>query len=255
VSWWRSCSPAPPCGYASAILGGYGRPLSAGIENRVKLVSGAGYVTLVYASAAVAGHLAVRASRRPPAWAPAVPVVVSLVTGAGYVGLARESAAYDDRSFAEQLRVLHAIRDGGPYPDAALIFPFGYPSFTAVGVPVFAWIWDLPPASKIILDDPSPAAFPVLPRTTFTCADHSVLPSNAHGLGEFQRGRYGNTFFVDVPTARTVRIDDYAECRSAVAAFRPGPLVEGRDCSLEGEGPATRLPWTCEDGRPPLIRP
>ncbi|MDP9019798.1 MAG: hypothetical protein M3N25_03180 [Actinomycetota bacterium] len=242
-------------GYALALLGGYGRPLSAGIENRVNLVSGAGYVMIIYASAAVAGHLAVRAARRPPAWATAVPVAAALVIGAGYVGLARESAAYYDRSFAEQMRVLRAVRDGGPYPAAALIFPFDYPSFTAVGVPVFAWIWDLPPASKIILDDPSPAAFPVLPGTTFSCADHSVLPSNPHGLGEHQRGRYGNTFFVDVPTGRTVRLDDYAECEAAVAAFQPGPLMEGRDCDLAGPGVATRLGWACEDGPPPLMRP
>lgn len=242
-------------GYALPLLGGYGRPLSAGIENRVNLVSGAGYVMIVYASAAVAGHLVARAARRPPAWATAVPVVASLVIGAGYVGLARESAARYDRSFAEQLQVLNAIRDAGPYPTGALIFPFGYPSFTAVGVPVFAWIWDLPPASKIILDDPSPAAFPVLPGTTFTCADHSVLPSNAHGLGEFQRGRYGNTFFVDVPSGRTVRLDDYAGCQAAVARFRPGPLMKGRECALAGPGVATRLGWTCEDGPPPLMRP
>ncbi len=170
-------------------------------------------------------------------------------------GLARENAANYDRSFAQQLQVLDAIRDGGPYPPAALIFPFDYPSFTAVGVPLFAWIWDLPPASKIILDDPSPAAFPVLPGTTFTCADNSVVPSNDHGLGEFHRGRYGRTFFVDVPTGRTVRLDDYAGCQAAVAAFRPGPLMEGRDCTLAGPGVATRLGWTCEDGPPPLMRP
>jgi hypothetical protein len=141
-------------GYALALLGGYGRPLSAGIENRVNLVSGAGYVMIIYSSVALAGHLLVRAGRRPPTWATAVPVAASVIIGIGYVGLGRESAAAYDRSFAEQLKVLHAIRDGGPYPPAALIFPFDYPAFTAVGVPVFAWIWDLPPASKIILDDP-----------------------------------------------------------------------------------------------------
>lgn len=242
-------------GYALAVPGGYGRPLSAGIENRVNLVSGVGYVMLVYASAALAGLLAVRAVRRPPEWAAVVPVAASLVIGAAYVGLTRESAANYDRSFAEQLTVLHAIRDGGPYPPGALIFPFSYPSFTAVGVPVFSWIWDLPPATKVILDDPSPAAFPVLPGTTFTCDDESVVPSNPHGLGELQRGRYGTTFFVDVASGRTVRLDDRAACEAAAAAFRPGPLIEGQECSLAGGGPASRLDWTCEDGRPPLIRP
>lgn len=242
-------------GYALAIPGGYGRPLSPGIENRVNLVSGAGYVMFIYAAGAVAGLLAVRAARRPPAWATAVPVAISLVIGAGYVGLSRESAAHYDRSFAEQLRVLEAIREGGPYPHASLVFAFGYPSFTAVGVPVFAWIWDLPPASKVILDDPPPAAFPVLPGTTFSCDADSVVPMNGFGLGEFQRSDYGTTFFVDVPTGRTQRIDDRNECEAAVAAFRPGPLAAGRDCALVGLGPATRLDWACTDGKPPLIRP
>lgn len=242
-------------GYSLAIPGGYGRPLSAGIENRVNLVSGAGYVMFLYATAAVAGLLAVRAARRPPLWAAAVPIAASFAVGATYIGLSRESATDYDRSFTEQLRVLHAIRDGGPYPPGALIFPFGYPSFTAVGIPVFAWIWDLPPATKVILDDPSPAAFPVLPGTTFRCDDDSVLPENAYGLGEFQRGRYGTTFFVDVPTGRTERIDDRAGCESAIASFRAGPLLDGRDCALLGAGPATRLDWTCSDGDPPLIRP
>ena len=242
-------------GYALAIPGGYGRPLSAGIENRVNLVSGAGYVMLVYAVLALAGHLAFRSLRRPPAWAAAVPVAASLVIGAGYIGLTRESAADYDRSFAEQLRVLNAIRDGGPYPDGALIFPFGYPSFTTVGVPVYSWIWDLPPASKVILDDPSPAAFPVLPGTTFTCGADSVLPENIHGLSEFQRGSYGLTFFVDVPTGRTISLEDRETCEAAVASVAPGPLVEGRSCSLLGGGAASRLEWTCSDGEPPLIRP
>lgn len=243
-------------GYALAIPGGYGRPLAAGIENRVNLVSGAGYVMVTYAAAALAGLLLGLAARRPlPRLAAAVPVATALVVLGGYVGLARESAAHYDRSWGEQLEVLAAIRDGGPYPDAAHIFPFGYPSFTAPGVPVFSWIWDLPPASKVILDDPSPAAFPVLPPTVFSCEEDSVVPFNGHGLGELQRGVYGNTFFVDVPTGRTVRVDDRATCEAALATMRPGPLLEGRDCALAAGGLATRVDWVCADGPVPLMRP
>ncbi len=243
-------------GYALAIPGGYGRPLSAGIENRVNLVSSAGYVMVVYAVAALAGLLLASAARRPrSAAAAAVPVAAALVALGGYAGLARESADAYDRSWGEQLRVLHAIRDGGPYPDFAHVFVFAYPSFTAPGVPVFSWIWDLPPASKVILDDPSPAAFPVLPPTVFTCEDASVLPGNGHGLGELQRSAYGNVFFVDVATNRTLRIDDRAGCEAALATMRPGPLMEGRDCALAAGGLATRVDWVCADGPVPLMRP
>lgn len=242
-------------GYLMAIPGGYGRPLLDGIENRVNLVAGSGYVMLIYATAAIAGILVVRAARRPPAWAAAVPVTAALVIGGGYVSLDRSSAATYDRSFARQLRVLQALRDAGPFPAGSLIFPFGYPSFTSVGVPVFAWTWDLAPASKVVLDDPSSAAFPVLPGTTFTCYDASVLPENPYGLGEDHRGRYGQTFFVDIPTGRTERLDDRAGCERAVAAFAPGPLMQGRECELVGKGPATRLDWSCRDGEPPRIRP
>lgn len=242
-------------GYAFAIPGGYGRPLSAGIENRVNLVAGGGYVLIVYAVAALLGLLLVRALRRPPRWAVALPVAVAVVVGAGYVGLGERSAANYDRSFAQQLRVLHAIRGGGTYPSGSIIFPFDYPSFTAVGVPVYSWIWDLPPASKVILNDASPAAFPVLPGTRFTCEATSVQPSNGYGLGRLQRGRYRRTFFVDVGTGRVQRIDNLPACRAAVETFHPGPLVTGRDCSLVRGGPATRLSWTCRDGAPPLMRP
>ncbi len=242
-------------GYAMAVPGGYGRPLAAGLENRVNLVSSAGYVLLVYAALAAAALLIVRATRVPPTWASALPVAAALLVGAGYVPLALDSAKRYDRSFTTQLRVLHAIRDGGPFPSGANIFAFGYPSFTAVGVPVFAWIWDLAPASKVILDDPSPAAFPVLPGTTFLCDEESVTPVNTHGLFEFHRTRYGSAFFVDVSTGRTERLDDVAECEAAIARFRPGPLVEGRECSFIGAGAATRLEWSCDDGPPPLTRP
>jgi hypothetical protein len=95
----------------------------------------------------------------------------------------------------------------------------------------------------------------VLRSTTFTCADNSVLPSNDYGLGELHRGRYGKTFFLHVATGRTIRVDDYEECQAALEDFRPGPLMEGRDCSLLAGGPATRIGWTCEDGPPPLMRP
>lgn len=242
-------------GYLMAIPGGYGRPLFDGIENRVNLVAGSGYVMLIYATAAVAGLLAARAAQRPPAWAAAVPVAVSLVLAAGYVNLDRSSAARYQRSFAQQLDVLAALREAGPYPAGSLIFPFGYPSFTSVGVPVFAWIWDLAPASKVFLDDPTSAAFPVLPGTTFTCDNDSVLPENPYGLGEDHRGRYGQTFFVDVASGRTERLDDRRECEQAVATFRPGPLLQGRRCDLVGQGPATRLDWLCRDGEPPRVRP
>jgi hypothetical protein len=242
-------------GYALAVPGGYGRPLSAGIENRVNLVSAGGYVLVVYATAALIGLLGARAARRPATWSAAAPVAAALVVGVGYVDLTRESAGHYGRSWTEQLRVLHAIRDGGPYPPFALIFPFSYPSFTSVGVPVFAWNWDLPPASKVILDDPGPAAFPVLPGTTFTCDDDSVVPENPHGLGELMRAQYGNVFFVDVTTGRSQGLEDRQGCEAALLDFRPGPLHPDRGCSLLGGGPATRLSWTCEDGPPPLMRP
>lgn len=196
-------------GYALAIAGGYAGPLSAGIENRVNMVAAIGYVLVGYGVAGLNGQLVASRSRHPALVRSGLPLALAVVVGVGYAAAERTSAANYDRSFATQIRVLDRVREHSPYPPLATIFAFGYPTFTAPGVPTFAWNSDLNSAVKVALDDPSPAAYPVLPGTTFACGATTVTPVTTH-LGIPPVGGYGNTYFLDVATGAIQQITDLA---------------------------------------------
>lgn len=231
-------------GYALAVAGGYAGPLSLGIENRVNMIAGVGYMLIVYGTLCLAGHLVTSRTVRLPGIRHGLPLAGAAVLGAAYSVQVHDSATDYDRSFATQLVVLDRITARGPYPPFATIYAFGYPTFVRPGVPTFAWNSDLNSAAKVALDDPSPGAYPVLPGTTFDCGPTAVTPVTTH-LGFPPVSPYGNSFFLDVETGKIELITDRAVCEAATGEFLPGPLVEGRACALVGEGAATGLPWTC----------
>lgn len=233
-------------GYALIVPASYGSPLDAGIENRLNMVASIGWVALAYAGAMLVGLLVARAARVAPARAVAAPLLLTAFLGVGYLVRLDESKAHYEESYAEQRQVLDSLRELGPYPRRATIYVFGQPAFTAPGVPVFAWIWDLNPAAKLALN-PSVQAHPMLPETKIRCAEKTLFPRNRFAFGKGQAGRYGKTVFVDVERGVSERITSPANCRAARQRFRPGPTVRGRDCTLLGGGPATRLAWFCND--------
>jgi hypothetical protein len=107
----------------------------------------------------------------------------------------------------------------------------------------------MPGAMKMTFQDPSLAAFPILPGTTWHCGSTSMYPQSPYGTGPGETAQYGNAFFVDVGRGAKERIDSKADCESAPGRFAPGPVRAGSDCALSGGGPATRLGWQCP-GRP-----
>jgi hypothetical protein len=124
-------------------------------------------------------------------------------------------------------------------------YAFNFPTFTAPGVPVFAWIWDLPGAMKVTFRDPSIAGFPILPGTTWQCNKKGLFPVSPYGTGPGEGAAYGAAFFVDVTAGVKERIDSKAECQSAQRRFKTVTLARGTDCYLLGGGPASRLAWAC----------
>ncbi len=234
-------------GYLLMVRASYGTPLAAGIENRVNMVAAMGWVALIYAAAMLAALLVARRARSSPLRAAAGPVVLALLVGAGYLVELDDSRAAYAASATEQKRVLDAVARFGPYPPGSTIYAFGQPGFTAPGVPVYAWVWDLNPAAKMRLQDPSVQAHPILPETAIRCNFTDMYPQNRFGFGEGQAASYDAAFFVNVERGAMERVRDIADCTAAARRFRPGPLARGRDCTMLGDGPATRLGWTCRD--------
>jgi hypothetical protein len=235
-------------GYLTIAPAYYGAPLDAGIENRVNMIAAFGYVAIAYSAAAVAGLLVVRRAGRPPRLAVALPLALSLLMALGFLAkLGTDKRAYD-AAYAQGQRTLGGIAraygQAGP-PHGSTTYAFGFASFQAPGIPVFAWVWDMPGAMKVSFQDPSLGAFPILPGTTWQCNAKSMYPVSPYGTGPGETGQYGNSWFVDATAGVAQRIDSKAECESAQQRFQPGPVKAGSDCVLSGGGPATRLPWLC----------
>lgn len=235
-------------GYVTIVPAYYGAPLDAGIENRVNMISAFGYVAIVYSAAMIAGLYLVRRLDRPPRLAVALPLALSALMALGFVIRIGTDKGYYDQSFQQGQATLAGVQRAfgaaGP-PEASTSFVFGFPSFIAPGVPVFAWVWDMPGAMKMTFQDPSIAGFPMLPGTTIKCEEDRLFPDSPYGTGPGEAGPYGSTFFVDASAGVKRRIDSQAECEAAKAQFAPGPLAPGSQCALSGGGPASRLGWQC----------
>lgn len=211
-------------------------PLTPGIINRVNLFAAPALVTLVYATAAIAGTLIARATRGRRRWSLAVTGVLTLALAIGYI-LRLEADKRDwERSSELQRQVLATFeRLDERLPAGAIVYTFGAPTYVAPGVPLFRHL-DLAAAVRVERDDPTLAAYPMYPGTVFACGPTGMYPaSDGYGLrdasvgpNEFRveaRAPYGTAFFLQVNDGRLERIDDRSECVVARARFHPGPSL------------------------------
>jgi hypothetical protein len=173
---------------------------------------------------------------------------LTVLMAVGFLGKLRTDERAYDAAYAQGQRTLggiaRAFGRAGP-PPGSTTYAFGFASFQAPGIPVFAWVWDMPGAMKVTFQDPSLGAFPILPGTTWQCRAKSMFPVSSFGTGPGEAGQYGKSWFVDAAAGVAQRIDSQAECQSAQQRFQPGPVKAGSDCVLSGGGPATRLAWLC----------
>lgn len=197
-------------------------PLGPGVFNRVNVLAALGFVTLVYALAMLLGTLASRVLAGSTRWATPLAALAALAVGLGYAREVEADKASWARSSTEQRQVLWAIERIAPRPPSgATIYAFGQATWAAPGVPVFRH-WDLNGAVKLTAHDPSLAAYPVYPGTSFACGHASLHPSSKF-YGEHQAAPYGKAIFLDVVTGRAALIRERSSCRAQRERFRPGP--------------------------------
>jgi hypothetical protein len=206
-------------------------PLNTGLYNRVNILAALGIVTFIYAVLALLATLVTAAwARIAPATRPAV-VATGLVTAAAIALAVGWSLRVDEdidqwaRAAAYQEQVLDRVRALPPLEDGEAVFTFRHPTKVAHGVPVFAQPWDLDGAVKMVLDNQNVSALPVRPTATLVCGRHTAAPADP-GFKEPDPGHYGKLVFVDIPTGRSVRIDNRAQCLATGRLFGR-PAVAG----------------------------
>jgi hypothetical protein len=174
----------------------YYEPLAPGTTNRMNVLAAVGFALVVYALA--------RLLARRPVWAAALCVVI----GAGWVVKVADDQSGWQRSARLQAQVLSALPDpGGP----ATFYTFGEPTFAAPGVPVFSLPFDLKAALRLKFHTHRLAAYPLAHGTAIHCTADLVYPTG----GTYSRihgARYGEAYFVDVPTRRVIPIRSRADC-------------------------------------------
>ena len=196
------------------------RPLAPGQHNRVNGLAAVGFVLLLYALAMVLGTLLARRARRWREWSTAFALAVSLVVGVGWIDRVDRDKGDWARAARQQEEIVDRVGRALPRPPAgATIYTVGHALESAPGVPVFATTWDLAGALAIRWDEPSLAAYPAIPGTTFVCGRRGLSARNDNNRFSPQTARYGKAFVVDVARVRAFPVRDRASCRAVAARF------------------------------------
>ena len=200
---------AAAAGYLVIIPSAQHSPLAPGQENRVNALAAIGFVILLWALAAAAGTVLLRAPRRGSAAA----MAVALLLGAGYVVEVRRDASRFDRASALQQAERAAIGRaiGHPAP-GAVVLAYGGPAYVAPGVPVFAAPWDLNGALAMQLKDKTISARTILPSTRLSCSSGSLLFESP---GERFAVPFAHLYLVDTRSGTAARPTDRVSCEAA----------------------------------------
>jgi len=143
--------------------------------------------------------------------------------GIGYVREIDHDKVAWDLASRWQNRVLRVLREHVQRPPSrATVYTFGYPAYTAPGVPTFASSWDLNGAVKLLYHRLRISGYPAIAGVTMTCTANGMYPSGA-GYTVRYGASYGLAYLVDVGTGRVAVPGTSAECRREVLTFAPGP--------------------------------
>ena len=200
----------------------YYTPSVFGVTNRVNMLSG--YGLLIAAYAVVGTGVWAVTSRWPTGrrWAPLATVGLALMLGATYVHvLERHVGIWKDAYRAERM-ALYRIRYRYPDPpDGTTLFTSGYPAYETLGVPIFAYPWDLNAAIKDEYENGELSAYPILPGTTLLCRPRGVGLSNEGSLGSI--APYGTARFFNLATGQHAEPHDRGECEDVASEYVAGP--------------------------------
>ncbi len=218
--------------YAPAVP--YYSPLVLGIGNRVNALPAIGLVIAAYGIYMVAGILVrciAAVGRREGGrvtdlrLASVVAVVLASLTGVRFAHLVRTDIGAYDVSSRYQLQILDALHTLVPRPPRNdTLFAFGFPAYTAPGVPVFAASWDLNGAVQVSYHDPTLNAYSMLPGDTLACTARGVVPTIEQTPSNILI-RYDHVILFDYANNRITIPRTKAQCLSALPTFAPGPLT------------------------------
>ncbi len=202
----------------------YYSPGGLGVGNRVNALADVGIVTAVYAVVMLVATILCRLLNVRVRVATALGSLVAIALGIGYVRKVDHDTVAWDLASRWQNRVLDVLQERVPRPPSgATVYMFGYPSYTAPGVPTFASSWDLNGAVKLLYHRFAISGYPVIAGATMVCTRTGMYPSGAGYTSEYE-ARYGLAYLVDVGTGRVSVPRTSAECRREISAFSPGPF-------------------------------
>jgi hypothetical protein len=196
-------------------------PLSPGRDNRINVFAALPWTLLVYSILMIAAMLFCYRINRERSSA-AVAATLALLIGIGYVVKVRHDAREWERASDLQQPVLAALRALPTVRSGTTIYTFGYPGQVAPEVYVFAKVYDLDGAARVVLDDGSVNAFPIIAPTQMSCGRTRIIPEGMH-FGPDTSSAYGRALFLDIPTATFARIENRKACRTDLRRFKPGP--------------------------------
>ncbi len=197
-------------------------PLAPGVINRINLLAALPYSALIVALAMVAGILALGRRATPGHGPLLVAGVLCALVGAGWLHRTIDDRELWDRAAARQEQVLSALARSLPAdrPRGSTAYTFGAPHYVAPDIPVFSVSWDLKGAIRLRLADRTLRGFAIDLRGLIACRRRTVEPLG-FAYDALDAAPYGRAYFVDVRSARAVRIDSRAACERERARISP----------------------------------
>lgn len=194
----------------------YYEPTGVGVGNRTNVVAAVGLVAGAYALIMLLGTLGFSRSRWRIPLTSAFAVLVAIFLGTGYTRQVSTDVTHWDLATSYQYEVLGALKHEIPRPvPNATIYAYGYPLFTAPGVPTFAATWDLNGAVQLTYHDRDLHGYPLETAASTSCGVRSMYPAVA-GYGPQRSAAYGQGYLLDVSTRRAYRPLNQAQCEAAV---------------------------------------
>ena len=204
-------------------LGSDLHPKDPGVNMRINIVAGLGFVIVAYAIVGAGSRMALRSTSS----AAALTVAVAAVIAGGYVNRVRDDADDWARAARLQERVLHLVAERLPPLQArSTLLTFGFPAQTGPEVPVFYKSWDLDGAVEIQAERPGLQAFPVYEGVTVRCGPRRLVVEGEGSYGT-SHAAYGRIYFLGADGGEGMRIESAPACSRALRQLRPGPLRAG----------------------------
>ena len=197
---------------------GYGLfPLSPGRDNRVNAFAALPWALLVYSIVMAAATLLSFRLRRE-----LVAAALAILIAVGYAVKVRHDASRWEQAADLQVTVLSALRALPALPPGTTVYTFGHPAQVAPEIYIFAKVYDLNAAIKLVLHDESLHAYPVAEPVRVLCTSAGIVPTgpSTHGSA---RSRYGEALFLDIPSRHFAWIRSQRACHRNLVRFVPGP--------------------------------